>query len=462
MPKGNERLQWILEFKNRTGKGTQEALANFRKLDKATVKNVGNVKRQSRSFTQLAYALDDAQYGFRGVQNNLQQIAVQSGIGGPAILGITALTIAIGYLIDHWDELTTSTTKATKALDDYYKKEAERGKTEEQKLLEARIEESKREISVLQNRKKFFDEGNRDIRTGETELSESDRKRLKFLLRQRELDQQAISAIENKKKVEDILAKSVDKTNKEYQKQIKAIKDTEDIAPYRGISGLEGYFNDPGLFDVFSDRGVGDPFELSPDPEVLDEWDDWGDDLEQILKDTGSALYGLSEDQAKAFLAITDAQQTTAEKTQDFAGALIGAFDSAASQGGNFIENLAKGIMSSLGSILIQQGTAAIFSGIAKNAIVPGSGADSIKKGALVTAAGIALKAGANIGNKNSGGGSTPGSRSSASAPVSAFSPTNQGFNVSFEIGNDKLIGSLEQGLNKRGTFLGTNQLTPG
>ena len=84
-------------------------------------KTKGGVRRQSQAFTQLSYALDDAQYGFRGVQNNLQQIAVTAGLSGPVILGITGLTIAIGYLIENWDELTTSTTKATKALDEFYK-----------------------------------------------------------------------------------------------------------------------------------------------------------------------------------------------------------------------------------------------------------------------------------------------------------------------------------------------------
>ena len=60
----------------------------------------GGVRRQSQAFTQLAYAMDDLQYGFRGVQNNLQQIAVTAGLSGPLILGITALTIAFGVFLD--------------------------------------------------------------------------------------------------------------------------------------------------------------------------------------------------------------------------------------------------------------------------------------------------------------------------------------------------------------------------
>ena len=72
------------------------------KVNKSTASLNQNVKKNSRAFTQVAYALDDAQYGFRGVQNNIQYLAVTMGLGGPLILGITALTIALNSAIENW------------------------------------------------------------------------------------------------------------------------------------------------------------------------------------------------------------------------------------------------------------------------------------------------------------------------------------------------------------------------
>ena len=74
--------------------------------------------KQGQTFTQLAYALDDAQYGFRGVQNNLQAVAVSAGISGPIVLGITAMLIGIQQLITHWDSFGDIASKALKSIND--------------------------------------------------------------------------------------------------------------------------------------------------------------------------------------------------------------------------------------------------------------------------------------------------------------------------------------------------------
>ena len=294
-----------------------------------------------------------------------------------------------------------------------------------------------------------------------TGLSESDSARLKFLLRQNELDKGAISAIQNKAKVEKILAKNVKKTNEAYKEQIKAIKDTEDIAPYRGITGLEGFFEDPGLFDVFSDRGVDFDIIDPEDVEVLDELNDGIEELDELLENLGSPLANLSFAAAKTFKEIDDKlKEFKKSVNENLAQTLISAFESAATAQGNFFENLGAGMLSAIGSVLIQLGTASILAGHAKNGIVPGSGASAIKSGAAAVAGGIALKAGASaIGRGSSGASTTPGSRSNTSAPVSAFNSGNGGGTVTFEIGNDKLIGSLENGLRQRGTFLGTTSI---
>lgn len=90
-----------LEAKKLTAKMTAE----FQRANKAT-------RRGGQAFQQLAYALDDIQYGFRGVQNNLQQLAISMGVSGPIVLGITALGIGLNYLISNWDKFGDAAQKA--------------------------------------------------------------------------------------------------------------------------------------------------------------------------------------------------------------------------------------------------------------------------------------------------------------------------------------------------------------
>ena len=84
---------------------TKGFVNGMKQVQTATQRSVKNTGKQSRAFTQLSYALDDAQYGFRGVQNNLQQIAVQMGLGGPLILGLTALLVVLGRITDNKEKM---------------------------------------------------------------------------------------------------------------------------------------------------------------------------------------------------------------------------------------------------------------------------------------------------------------------------------------------------------------------
>ena len=93
-------------------KAIGKARKSTKGFQKDTVSANRTTKKQGQTFTQLSYALDDAQYGFRGVQNNLQQIAVQAGIGGPIVLGITAMLIGIQQLITHWDSFGDIASKS--------------------------------------------------------------------------------------------------------------------------------------------------------------------------------------------------------------------------------------------------------------------------------------------------------------------------------------------------------------
>lgn len=87
--------------------------ANKVKGAQAGVTKGGN--KSSQAVTQLAYALDDAQYGFRGVQNNLQAVAVSLGLSGPIVLGITGLLVLINVFAEKWQTAGREAKKAAKA-----------------------------------------------------------------------------------------------------------------------------------------------------------------------------------------------------------------------------------------------------------------------------------------------------------------------------------------------------------
>ena len=66
----------------------------------ATNKLTKGQKRSRQAMTQVAYAMDDMQYGFQGVQNNIQAMAVSMGAGGALIIGITAVVAGIGFMVN--------------------------------------------------------------------------------------------------------------------------------------------------------------------------------------------------------------------------------------------------------------------------------------------------------------------------------------------------------------------------
>ena len=102
------------QFVSSTKKATSEA----KKLQAAQAASQKATRRQGQAFTQFAYALDDIQYGFRGVQNNLQAIAVSAGASGGVVLAITAMTVALNYVIENWEEFGG---KAVNAIDEINK-----------------------------------------------------------------------------------------------------------------------------------------------------------------------------------------------------------------------------------------------------------------------------------------------------------------------------------------------------
>jgi hypothetical protein len=61
-----------------------------------------------RGLSQLAYAVDDIQYGFNAIVNNIPQIAMGLGMGMGVAGAAGIAAVAINQLVKHWGELTSA------------------------------------------------------------------------------------------------------------------------------------------------------------------------------------------------------------------------------------------------------------------------------------------------------------------------------------------------------------------
>ena len=445
-------------------KGTAEYRAALLKMTKATKKaNLAqarlsggaeklrsNNRGASAAIIELGRGASDARFGFHGLGNNLERatelmgslIKKNGGLKGAfkalgaSLLGPAGIVVAITVLIAYGPaiikffknsfgdpaevakEKVMALSKELKVLRDEYF-----GATDTR---EADILRKWNEIIAAQEEYiKLLDESSKRSPIHAPSAGGvfvADDTRATLADHQFADLQQAINKAAAKGDKEAIKAKKVEKEKlKIYKEQLKFYRERENISKNTIKSGNEDYFkdNETGLSDAFDLGNQNVPKIVDVDSvEIIDEYAGSLEDLNAILRETGSIFADLSPEIAKKLMDIDAAMLTSAQRSAEFANAIIGAFESAATQGGSFLENLGRGLMSSLGSMLIQQGTAAIFSGIAKNAIVPGTGAASIKKGALVVAAGVALKAGSTIGkgSASSGGGGGSATRSTPTA----------------------------------------------
>jgi hypothetical protein len=517
----------------------------------ATNKLTKGQKRSRQAMTQVAYAMDDMQYGFQGVQNNIQAMAVSMGAGGPLIIGITAVVAGIGFMVNAFKKSQKEATKlkeelgekqglmaemmtlvevvkqnkkgteayeeamkklrqngfrgAKKDLDDYIKRlrllmiveaqiAAKQGKMktlavdreeaiqtmkdldkiagnigigEDNKLISGKVEGGTGFLSAANVRK--YNAALKAVADTTKEMGEIAKETGKL---QADLFNDEITKNKNEspsgKDNDKGKPLDVNKLQSDYYKSInKDIKQTLELMRAQGdskeellakemkmldaanfgrlsLEDQEGVLhriavikaeiaNIPGA-ELLKDGGIG----LTPDDKLFEKFKS---DLAIIrqLFDEGTISFDewmrRVDNLTASFQKVDEATSATTENTQMFAQAFIGAFESAATQGGAFMENLARGLMSSLGSILIQQGTAAIFSGIAKNGITPGSGTASIASGKMVVGAGIALKAGSSIGKRSGGaggggGGSSSGSKSGPSSEVRPSNPVRENARV--------------------------------
>ncbi len=91
------------------------AAKRFRKNVTSDMQAIGASVRTSTHMAgsgllQLSYAVDDIQYGFRSVVNNIPQLVM--GLGGPEMAGIAGAAgiaaVAVNLLINNWDKLSAS------------------------------------------------------------------------------------------------------------------------------------------------------------------------------------------------------------------------------------------------------------------------------------------------------------------------------------------------------------------
>ncbi len=93
-------------FTNKLKKAKSEAAEASGKIGDSFV--MGS-KRANMGLLQLGYAIDDLQYGFKSIVNNIPQVAMS--IGGPnamAIAGAAGIAaVAINLLIEHWGQISS-------------------------------------------------------------------------------------------------------------------------------------------------------------------------------------------------------------------------------------------------------------------------------------------------------------------------------------------------------------------
>ena len=390
---------------------TSQFVQGMKQVQASSVKANKAVRNQGQAFTQLAYALDDAQYGFRGVQNNLQAIAVTAGASGPVVLGLTAIIVALGWVISNFESANKELVAAKKNFEELTKVILS---SDEQIIKDGATiqEQNKKTLSQLQKQLEAGRKLSYTTKTGKAVFIDLTDKEIKAL-------QEQITELEGVIGKNSTLIKQA-KGRIKYAKELKRIKESEDIAEFAIEPPGEG--GDP-FTDAFGDTD--DLFGLENVPDIIEDTTEAVDDLESALQQVGSPLAGLSFAAAKTFKEIEEKLEK-AEKSikENFAGTMISAFESIATAEGNFASNLGKGMLSAIGSMLIQLGTAAILAGIAKNSIVPGSGAKDIINGGLVVAGGIALKAGAAAIGRGGGRGPKAATGGSGGTPSTSVTPT--------------------------------------
>jgi hypothetical protein len=65
-----------------------------------------SAKGAGQGAMQAAYAIDDLQYGIRGVVNNIPQLLSSLGMGAGLAGALSIVAVGVAQVVDHWDDLT--------------------------------------------------------------------------------------------------------------------------------------------------------------------------------------------------------------------------------------------------------------------------------------------------------------------------------------------------------------------
>lgn len=110
-----EPTEQVMHFVSRLGKTPEEV----KKANDSIKKMAGESGRQSdtgRKMMELSYMLDDIQYGFHGIANNIPRFAQSFGIGASAVGAIGIAAVGVNQALKYLGPLLESTEKPLKPL----------------------------------------------------------------------------------------------------------------------------------------------------------------------------------------------------------------------------------------------------------------------------------------------------------------------------------------------------------
>ena len=375
---------------------------------------LGNFSKAGRRGTfiiqNLAEGAADAQYGLRNIGNNAEVVIGQFGelvneagstkdafkslgrslIGPTGVIGALILLINFAPQIIGWFQTwINNSSKAQKAIDKFNDSLNETTKlTPDESHLE---NINKRENELLAEKTKLINQINTDRDKG-AGVSKKKQEALRVINEKLNvLQQDRIATIKriNKAEAESEAVEVGKQQNKTYEMFNKHLQRNLELLQAQGSTAQELLEAEQREIESLLSGGEDASIKLL------------GDEAYEELVHRLAVL--------KAKLAeLGDEGIDTGDKFKQFAGSLITSFDSAASSAGNFFENLGKGLLSTIGSYLIKEGTAAVLSGKTKIASGWGAGLglSQVQAGYAEIAGGVALKAGAaSIGRSSGSGG---------------------------------------------------------
>ena len=480
---------------SKTVKDLDDISDGIDKVGKTSRKSNKDSRKANLLMIELGRGASDAQFGVHGLGNNLQRMLEifgdmrnESGslkgawkdligsLWGPGTL-IAGLSVLIQYgpaIYDFFKEkLEKGAKSAEEAIEDLNEDlgqtttSVEEYLTALQKTYRQEIEKASKEIEKLDKQIEKHSQGGKIGRESKLVARLMDERKAAEELRDKyiDLDNTLIDGMQNaaqvavdayeKESADKAAAKAAKERAKEEKELNKVLEERRKIdEALEELLQKDGFAKGADaekkeLDEAIKAMDFGDEWDIikSDDVQVVDDYTEALEDLQGALEMTGSAMAKLSDTQAETWAKANEDFEKSKVGAEDVAESIASAFESAATQGGNFFQNLAGGILSSLGSLLIQEGTAYVALGIARNALIPGSGAPLIAGGVGAIAAGTALKAGGSaIGSSGSGRGSYGGGTSYRRAPMATVTPTaHQGDGSGYQVVRGQDIRYINQ-----------------